>query len=52
MITNEVTILQKTRELKTARDQLMPPQQNLCNELADPCGLFHFCTGMDSPACG
>jgi len=26
----------KTRELKTARGHLMPPQQHLCNGLARP----------------
>ena len=40
-------------DLKSTRGHLMPPPaQHLYNGLVPPCGLFHFCRGMDSPTWG
>ena len=51
ILTGQLTTL-KRKELKTACDPLMAPQQHLYNGLVRhvDCGLFHFCTGIDSPA--
>jgi len=37
--------------MKTTRDHLMP-RSRICIWTCPPCGLFHFCMGMDSSVGG